>query len=452
MPSTSRIIQSALATVAIAVSLVFYLHIAKEQATVNDNPSYGDQRAYMTFTTRAYESRLQETGARSRMPLYPWVQALLYSPELSEEQFFERGKRINVIMSVVCLAVLGIAFFATLSKLYASYSLLVIAFLLFALKAPWLQAELLYYTLFGLAFILAVESIRRPKWYKSVAVGVLFALAHFTKFSALPALVIYTGSFLIALAGKCYRRSLYPREVLRALAFAIAPAGLFLVLLYPYFRESKERYGQYLYNVNTTFYMWYDSWDEARAGVRAAGARRHWPDLPDDQIPSLGKYLAEHSTEEIIHRLWIGFYRYADNTCTRLGSQYLLGNCLHISVGLIVMLVNLAVGVFFGLRIRRLCDAQAVVFMAVCLILYVLSAFWFWPINNGPRIIYAVLIPLFWTMGIALKSAGPSWPETTLFGFVIKPLDALYGFMILVTLYQVYELAAFRAATLFGGN
>ncbi len=128
---------------ALCLFLLAYLHIADEQSAANDNPSYVDQSAYMNFARKVYESRFQFTGTRSRMPLYPWIQALFYAPELTEEQFFEQGKKLNIIISVVCLAVLGIAFFVRFPRLYASYAMLVIAYLLFALKAPWLQAELL---------------------------------------------------------------------------------------------------------------------------------------------------------------------------------------------------------------------------------------------------------------------------------------------------------------------
>ena len=80
------------------------------------------------------------------------------------------------------------------------------------------------------------------------------------------------------------------------------PILVFLLLLSPYLIESKAKYGAYFYNVNTTFYIWYDSWDEAKAGTLAAGDHLGWPDLPDEEIPSLQKYLDEHSAVEILHR------------------------------------------------------------------------------------------------------------------------------------------------------
>ena len=43
-------------------------------------------------------------GERNRMPVYPGLLALLYDPALSPDAFFERGKQINIILSLVLLA------------------------------------------------------------------------------------------------------------------------------------------------------------------------------------------------------------------------------------------------------------------------------------------------------------------------------------------------------------
>ena len=307
------------------VALAAYLHIAGVQYDVNNGG--GDQDNNLSFAIESYNTRFQYTGERNRMPLYPWIQALFYSPEMTEEEFFEQGKRLNIIISLVSVAVFAVIFRLRFSKLYAVYALAVIAFLLFALKAPYFQPEILYYTWIALAFVLSIEAMREPSWYKSLGVGVLFALAHFTKASALPGLALYTLSFSIPMLWRLLDRSLNRREFLRLLAHAICPVIVFAVLLFPYFNESKERYGQYLYNVNTTFYMWYDSWAEAKAGTKAAGDRIGWPDLPDDQIPSLGKYLAEHSAQDIANKIWNGLSGFVDWSCTRPTSRYVFGNC-----------------------------------------------------------------------------------------------------------------------------
>ena len=176
-PSINRIIKTLLAMGIALFFLILYLDIAQKQSRRNHDLTRSDQGAYMNFAKKAYESRLQYTGSRNRMPLYPWIQALFYSPQMDDETFFQQGKQLNVALSLICLLALGIAFFHKFSKLYAFYAILAIAFLVFAIKSPYFQVEILFYTLFGLAFMLSLDTLISPKWRKSIGVGVLFALA-----------------------------------------------------------------------------------------------------------------------------------------------------------------------------------------------------------------------------------------------------------------------------------
>ena len=120
----------------------------------------------------AYESSFQHTGSRSRMPLFPFFQALFYSPDDRRSLFLAQ---INIWLSVAAIVSFAIAFSARFSRMYASYAVLVTAFLAFAFKAPFFQAEILYYTLFGFAFILSI--LFAPKC-TNIGVPILLALAH----------------------------------------------------------------------------------------------------------------------------------------------------------------------------------------------------------------------------------------------------------------------------------
>jgi hypothetical protein len=82
----------------------------------------------------------------------------------------------------------------------------------------------------------------------------------------------------------------------------------FLVTLYPQISRAKTTFGHYFYNVNTTFYIWYDDKAEIEAGTstKAHGDSVGWPNLPDDQLPSLQKYLRETSPKEFLDRMAYG--------------------------------------------------------------------------------------------------------------------------------------------------
>ena len=95
-------------------------------------------------------------------------------------------------------------------------------------------------------------------------------------------------------------------------------------VLFPYLQTSKRVFGSYFYNVNSTFYFWCDSWEEAKAFSEASGDRLAAPSLPPEQIPSAGRYWREHSVQQIAARIaggvlgrlrhnarFDGYYKYA---------------------------------------------------------------------------------------------------------------------------------------------
>jgi len=181
-----------------------YLYGVSIQNELNVAWTSGDQKAYVNFVREVSESDFTYTGQRNRMPLFPYIQALAYSPSLDDDALFERGKQVNTVISVVSLAVFGVLLFWQFSKLYAVYSILMIAFLCFIFKAPYFQTEILFYALMGLAFILSLNVLVEPRWVKAVGTGVLFALAHLAKASAIVGLAITIVSFMLLLGIKLF--------------------------------------------------------------------------------------------------------------------------------------------------------------------------------------------------------------------------------------------------------
>ena len=452
--STQHIGKALLAFAVGLFFLILYLDVAQQQSQVNNDLTRSDQGGYRSIAKKAYETRFQYTGSRNRMPLYPWIQALFYSPEMDDEAFFQQGKRLNVALSLVCLLALGIAFFAKFSKIYAFYAILAIAFLVFAIKSPWFQVEILFYTLFALAFILSLDTLISPKWYKSIGVGVLFALAHFSKASGMPGLLIFISSYGILFLLKLFSRNLNREQVRQILVHALTPLAVFMILLFPYLQESKDKYGTYFYNVNTTFYMWYDSWDEVKNGTRLAGDRRGWPHMPHEEIPSLSKYLKEHSSDEIIDRFRSGIRQILWSGCTGRYSRYRYGYCSQIGLSLIILALGLPL-LFKGNSAakQRQAHLHIVWYVLLFFMLYALSFIWYMPlIGKGPRTILALLIPLLWTIGLAVHSPQIQSLQFKLFQRRVKVFHIVYLLMTLTLFYEIYQVAAFRAATMYGGN
>ena len=74
----------------------------------------------------------------------------------------------------------------------------------------------------------------------------------------------------------------------------------FLLLASPYLYENYVNYNkQIFYNVNSTFYVWYDTWEEVENGTKLCGDRVGWPKMPEEEIPSFSKYIESHSIKKL---------------------------------------------------------------------------------------------------------------------------------------------------------
>lgn len=448
-----RLACAAVAVAAVSVCLAAYLHIAGTQSIKNHNMRYTDQSAYMDAAIKAYETRFAYTGDRNRMPLYPFVQALFYSPDMDLEAFFQHGKRLNVALSIVCVAVLGYVLFSRFSKLYATYAVLLIALIVFAIKSPFFQTELLFYTLFGLTFILSIDTIEAPSRTKTLALGAMFALCQYTKASAMPALFIFALSYGALALAKLRNRDFHVADAKGLLFSAIAPILLFFLLLAPYLLESKAKYGTYFYNVNTTFYVWYDSWDEAKAGTLKAGDHLGWPDLPDEEIPSLRKYLDEHTAQKILDRLRDGAATMLKSACQiEAPFLYAYGYCSQVGLGLLVLMGSMAlIARAPGRRISE-SSLQMAVFAAAFFAVYLVSYAWYMPIiTRGARTVLSLLIPFLWITGLVAHQPRIQSLRVNIQGRDIALFRLAYALMTLTLFVEIYKMITVGASTYWAG-
>ena len=443
-----------LIALAIVAAVSLYLHIARIQSGVNSNLGMSDQSAYMDFAADAYNTQWQYTGGRNRMPLLPWLMALFYTPDMSEEAFFAVGKLVNTWLSAQAIALLGAAFLRRFEFVFAVYAILCIAFLAFVLKAPFFQAEILFYSLFAAAYIRALDHLRQPAWRIALEVGLLLALAHFTKASVLPALVIFAASLALLWCIRLLRGDIVRGGVLRLPAQIALCLIAFVAALLPYLHESYLRYGSHFYNVNTTFYVWYDSWAEAKAGTKAAGDREGYPVMPPELIPSMGKYLSEHTAQEVIDRFVNGARRLIDYGCLRADSAHRYGYCPQVAAGLAILALALP-WLMWLTKLRVLAENAPVIFLSVTTFaVYALGAAWYMPItgNQGPRVLLVLIVPFFWTLGSVVHAPAIHALKLRVGAFEVRAVNLIFGLLSLSVVYEIYQLATWRAATLYGGK
>jgi hypothetical protein len=291
----------------------FYLAGAMAHAArVNTFKARGDQSGYLWDAENVYANwhgRVPPVliGERNRMPVYAGFQALFYTPALSDDEFFVVGKKSNIYLSLVLLLGLSLILPRFLPPLPAANLLLIVAFGYFVFKAGYVQSELLFYFLFFVAFLLLLELLGRDYGtnallWRAAAAGALAAFAHLTKAAMLPLAGIFLAVATVDALAWMRRRGSGRRLL------AVVVAGItFLAVLSPYLLTNRSHFGRYFYNVNTTFYMWYDNWPQASIGTIKHGDGVGWPTMSIEEVPSASKYWRRHTVGQIAARTAAGF-------------------------------------------------------------------------------------------------------------------------------------------------
>ncbi len=379
--------------VAAAILAGYWAWGVSRQAAVNDDIRLTDQDAYIGFARSVRESGFTDTGGRNRMPLYPMIQALFYDDDLTTQAFFERGKAVNAVLAALVLLMVFALMARRLSFAAAALTTAIAAFTVFAYKAPYFQADLLYYGFAFAAFVLSFETVMEPRRGRAAGAGAAAAAAHLVKASATPLVALAVACLALRAALELWRarRALPParryRPAARTVTALVVLAGVFLLVLAPYLVESKARYGSYFYNVNSTYYIWYDSWEEAKAGTAARGDREGSADMPAEDLPSAARYFATHDLGEIAERV-------------RRGMQANYANLVHYRVAEYFLVFVIALTVIAAANGRRLLARLAAADMLPAALFvpgyfagYGLLYAFYAPIASGPRFVLSLVLP-----------------------------------------------------------
>jgi hypothetical protein len=175
--------------------------------------------------------------------------------------------------------------------------------------------------------------------------------------------------------------------------------GTFAAVIFPYIRTSKQIYGHYFYNVNSTFYMWCDSWPEAVAFTKAYDNSAGGRDFPSDQIPSPAKYWREHSAGQIAYRLGHGLKTLATRSAKATGYYKF-------------MLLFVLTAVVLAWRQRQLAcrliaeNLFAAIFCFLSFFSYVLLYAWYDAIVSDSRFILSLFLPFVFAASTLVLGLG----------------------------------------------
>lgn len=326
-------------------------------------------------------------GDRNRMPLIPAITSLVYHEDW--EIFYHRAARLAIAVSAAIS--LGIWFLARrrLEPWLAVTLALIFAVAVVLPQASFLQADVPYYAMFFFSWRGMIHLIEKPRPSQAVVVGILMGFTYLTKASvllAVPILVTLLALRALASGEKPEESRLSSSNRTRFLGAAIVASVVFLLVVSPYLLSNHGRFGRFFYNVNTTFFVWCDSWAQAQHFAERYQIDQHYPDAPADQIPGMLNYFRTHSAIQIAQRLIYGM---------RTLTQLLLE-----SVALKYVVILAAYAVLLTIKqweaakeiLRR--HKWAVGFSVLLFALYILAYSWYVLVAFGDRFILSLVTPI----------------------------------------------------------
>lgn len=427
----ARLLKAALAILLVSLAFVYVQGALEHARTINTSSTFSDQDAYLQFIQKARELNFRYTGDQNRMPAYPFLQALLYDSRMSVPELFAQGKQVNILLSLLLLVFLFLIFLKYLSYYQAVVLVLIVAFSLYIFKSPYIQAEISFYFLFFLSFLLMSQMLIKPSWLLGIASGAVIGLTYLTKGSMLPVLALFSALFILKEGLALLKLARQPvliipptttpievvaiaeathqpakraaaslnmqTALLRWVSFALL-LFIFGLTIYPYASQMKERFGSYFYNVNTSIYIWYDEMQQAYDGeARYRFAEQIPPDLPADQVPSLRKYLREHTRPQILER-------FLDGLKSELGKirwQFSVTNyqLAYLWIFSLVVLLDLR----NNLAVIRTYP-YLVAFGVLFFLGYLVAFAWYTPLASGRRFTYSLYIPFLFSIFVAINA------------------------------------------------
>jgi hypothetical protein len=399
-PGKPLLRQRSVALVVLLVLTIYAFEAHARRRTLSTPPSLGDQGAYLGYARHQYESNYTVIEDRNRMPIFPFLLSRVYEPGLSEAQFLTRAQAFNVNLSILLLFLLFLLFRRFFPPWHAVALLMGTAFCVFMYRAINAQAEALFYFVSFCAFVLLLRMLIAPRWWLAALGGATMGLAHLTKASVLPALLVWIAVFAAQIVWGWRRESgLVSSLPRRRAAMLFVVIATFLAVVFPYIQTSKRIYGQYFYNVNSTFVMWCDSSSEGWNFLNEHGNKDQWRSLPPEQLPSPSKYWREHSVRQIADRLMRGSWNLVTQNAMAIGYWKLMA--AFVITGAVLVARQRA-------RTRQLLAENpfAVAFCVLFFCAYFVLYAWYQAIVSDTRFILSIFLPCAFAASLFLMRLG----------------------------------------------
>jgi hypothetical protein len=291
--------------------------------------------------------------------------------------------------------------------------------------------------------------LQQPSYLFAILTGFVAGLAHLTKASILPGLVLFLLFMGIQWAWRVHQnwrsatRVTFTKSLTSHFLVIVLVGLFFLITVFPYISTSKRVFGHYFYNVNSTFYMWYVTWEQVKQGTKKHGDRVGWPKMPPEEIPSMSKYIREHTLQQIVARF-------------QYGKQHVLYNVMN-SYGyfkyIVIYFCLLIVAIVWHLaRKGQIPVASPILlfFLPTYFGAYFLLYTWFAVITEGNRLILAQFLPLMFVISSGLHTVLRS-SQVKIGRHPVNALTAINLIILAILTVDIYFIIIERVHTMYGG-
>jgi hypothetical protein len=363
-----------------------------------------DQSAYLQYAITQVHTHYEALGNRMQMPVYPALHSLFLGTYTTPEEAFAHAKMVAIgLGAIATLGVWALLLF-TLERAQAIAIGIVYTLYIAAFRSAYVQCEPVYYALFFAAFVACASIWERPSIPKAIVAGAVAALAWLTKGSMLVGAEIFIAITLVR-ALVLAKRTRFRESALDA-GQAIVFAASFFALVYPYAKNSKEHYGEWLYNMSTKYVVWCDSWETFLNMSATMPPHSEWQHLPSDKVPSLANYVHAHSVIDMIVREVRGLALVAGNAM--IGPGYQLFAILWLGWALWLLRDEK-----LRLRVFERSPHALWIFAVPWLALQAIALGFYADIAAGNRFSLAFFLPSVWCIHRAMQREEPRWEDAT---------------------------------------
>jgi hypothetical protein len=373
-----------------------------------------DQGAYVGMSKTMEGSWYPWYSDGTRNPLFPWIAATFL--DANDAGFFEKGKRLNVLLAVIGTAAVAIFFSRRLGPLPAFNATALSTLAALLPISTFFGAEAIFLVLFLFVCACGTRLLNENPLRLYLLFGIVMALAWLAKSSTTPLFALFLAFSLVRSALNLTFGESLPWH-LRAPAWSAGRfvAGLaiclaaYFAIISPRLVHAHRTWGSAFYSL-PSFWFWADDW--ATCVEKYADCRKvRLAQLPIEEQPTLQGYFHRHDLSDALLRLQKGAtarlgqlfhpegkWRLAVERKDKPRRIVLPHRGLYL-VGLGVLALAMgALAVSQG-RLKMVGPVTLPVLLGLAtFVVYVMATGWYLPTGPGHRFIMTLYLPLLWML------------------------------------------------------